>query len=211
VKKKIVLSSIATIALCLCLIAGSTFALFTGNSTVNVAVTSGKVKVAASIDEASFAGESIGVDAIKDNNGVLYFANGGTATLNGAVVTLDLVTPGDFVNLTVKGVNSSDVAIKYRYVVELKEACVLASAITVQADGVSYDLGSDGKTYLAPTWTEFDASEGMKSVTITIGMDKAVGNTDADGNSYHNQTAEFIIRLEAVQANGVDQNGNLVA
>ncbi len=48
-KKKVLLSSILVIALCLSLIAGSTFALFTSESKVNIAVTSGKVKVVAAL------------------------------------------------------------------------------------------------------------------------------------------------------------------
>ena len=46
-KKKVLLSSIGTIALCLCLLVGSTFALFTSRSDVNIAVTTGKVDVSA--------------------------------------------------------------------------------------------------------------------------------------------------------------------
>ena len=52
-KKKILLSSVMVIALCLSLIAGSTFALFTSESKVNIAVTSGKVDVKASITDLS--------------------------------------------------------------------------------------------------------------------------------------------------------------
>ena len=48
-KKKVLLSSIATIALCLCLIAGSTFALFTSQDNVNIAVTAGEVEMVAGI------------------------------------------------------------------------------------------------------------------------------------------------------------------
>ena len=52
-KKNIIISSFATIALCLSLLMGSTFALFTSESKVNIAVTSGKVSVVANIDETS--------------------------------------------------------------------------------------------------------------------------------------------------------------
>ena len=48
-KKKILLSSIVTIALCLCMIAGSTFALFTGTAETNIVVKSGKVELSASV------------------------------------------------------------------------------------------------------------------------------------------------------------------
>ena len=50
-KKKILLSSIVTIALCLCMIAGSTFALFTDDATNNVAVTSGTVDITATLGD----------------------------------------------------------------------------------------------------------------------------------------------------------------
>ena len=50
-KKKVLLSAVVTIALCLCLIAGSTFALFTSKSETNIAVTAGNVDVTASVKD----------------------------------------------------------------------------------------------------------------------------------------------------------------
>ena len=49
-KRRILLSAIITIALCICLITGATYAIFTSESTVNIAVTSGKVDVVATVD-----------------------------------------------------------------------------------------------------------------------------------------------------------------
>ena len=46
-KRNVLISSIITIALCLSVIAGSTFALFTSEDKVNVAVTSGDVEILA--------------------------------------------------------------------------------------------------------------------------------------------------------------------
>ena len=48
-KKKVLLTSVVTIILCLCLIAGSTYALFTSSSSVNIVVQSATVKVKAEI------------------------------------------------------------------------------------------------------------------------------------------------------------------
>ena len=53
VKRNVVVSAILAIMLCVSLIAGATFALFTSESKGNIAVTSGKVSVLASIDETS--------------------------------------------------------------------------------------------------------------------------------------------------------------
>lgn len=54
-KKKtgIIVTSVMSIACCASLITGATFALFTSESKVNIAVTSGKVDVKATIDETS--------------------------------------------------------------------------------------------------------------------------------------------------------------
>ena len=46
-KTNVLLSAIATIVVCVCIIAGSTYAIFTSSDDVNVAATSGTVKVEA--------------------------------------------------------------------------------------------------------------------------------------------------------------------
>ncbi len=49
-KTKVVVTALLAIVLCVSLIAGATFALFTSESSVNVAVSSGKVDVVATLD-----------------------------------------------------------------------------------------------------------------------------------------------------------------
>ena len=49
-RKNFIVSSILTIAMCVSMIVGSTFALFTSESKVNIAVSSGKVEVKASVE-----------------------------------------------------------------------------------------------------------------------------------------------------------------
>ena len=195
--------------LCLCVIGGSTFALFTHSTDVNVSVVAGKVEVKAAIDDDSLEGTSIGVAATKDANGVVHFANGGTATLNGENLVLNKITPGDFVNVTVSGTNTSNVAIRYRYVVKLVNDSVLASALTVKVDGVKCVLSAD-KEYYASEWILLPTktTEDIGSVEISVGLDAAVGNADSDGNSYHGQTVNVSVVLEAIQGNGFDAEGN---
>ena len=69
-KKKVLMSSIVTIVLCLTLIAGSTYALFTSESNVNVAVTSGKVVVKAVASDFIYESEfgSVLPESINNNN-----------------------------------------------------------------------------------------------------------------------------------------------
>ena len=94
-KRKVLLSSIMTIVLCLCLITGSTFALFTDSSEFNIAVTSGDVEIL-STAEVYATYSALGPVAahddvhLKDENGAYYkhvaqavgqFSNGGTAVV----------------------------------------------------------------------------------------------------------------------------------
>lgn len=74
-KKGFLLSSFLMIALCLSAIVGSTFALFTSESTTNIAVTSGKVEVEASVQDVVLY--SMG----EQQSG--SFENGGTVSIDG--------------------------------------------------------------------------------------------------------------------------------
>ena len=59
-KSKVILSAILVIALCASLVCGATFALFTSESKVNIAVTSGKVAVVATVENLkTYSGESL--------------------------------------------------------------------------------------------------------------------------------------------------------
>ena len=113
-KKKVVLSSIRTIALCLSLIGGSTFALFTNQAEVGVVITAGEIDMTADIAVTKL--ESVTPDqagTIVDENGGTYsykdvtpegkFTNGGTAEVANGVLTMKQVTPGDKITFTVSG------------------------------------------------------------------------------------------------------------
>ena len=208
-KKKLLLSSIATIMVCLCLISGSTYALFTNSTNVNIAVTAGKVDVVATVDEASLEGSSLGVPAVKDNYGVIHFANGGTAQMSGSDLKIATLTPGDFVTVTIQGSNESNIAIKYRYVVKITEGADVAGALTVKVNGSVCSLAANN-TYFASDWVSPDPATGIGDVLVSVGMDADVGNTDANGNSYQGKTVKISVVLEAVQGNGIDANGNLI-
>ena len=225
-KKKVLLSSIATIALCLCLIAGSTYALFTSEGKVDITVTSGKVQVSADMDTNTFKGESvIGTDTtdatkVTDNgNVVVTFENGGDATWNAstAELVLDRVTPGDFVTFDVDCANSSNVSIQYRFVVKLvddpdvDDDTILASALTVKINDVECSLTNG--VFFESNWEYIDigtatATDNAWTTNIVVGIDETVGNgyIDANGDfiSYHDRTAKIVVVLEAIQGNGFD-------
>ena len=114
-KGKIVLSSLVSIALCSSIAVGGTFALFTSESKVNIAVTAGKVNVTANIVEGSLKFFS----TLTDFEGTTTFENGGTATFDNVdgVQTLNLtnITPGDKAEFQIVATNESNVNIKYRF------------------------------------------------------------------------------------------------
>lgn len=88
-KRNVVVSAVMAIVLCLSIVAGATFALFTSESSVNIAVTSGKVDVAASMALTEiYSPAAISESGITDarnaaNEQTHTFANGGTATVTG--------------------------------------------------------------------------------------------------------------------------------
>ena len=87
------------IALCMSVVAGATFALFTSDSSVNIAITSGNVEVTATASDLTvYSPTSVNEDgivnadnAVDENGG--KFVNGGTATLTGSELKLDNMTP----------------------------------------------------------------------------------------------------------------------
>ena len=214
-RSKILLSAVLTIALCLSLIAGSTFALFTSESKVNIAVTSGKVKVTATLVEDSLKLYSATTDSqdAEENpyevagtvTGTNYdatyyyepvspdFTNGGTAELEGAKLTLTNVTPGDKVALDINVKNESNVAIKYRTRIDVtgETDTKLFEALEISINGDAQNK----KTTISrwETWLPTATSEKVVPVTIALPINA--------GNEYQEKSIELTFAVEAVQGN----------
>ena len=212
-KKKVLLSSIATIALCLCLIAGSTFALFTSKSENNIAVTAAKVEMTADITnwtlasvrpatvaEVRAAADGGDITIIEDEFGGQYvyadredgtFANGGTADFKDAVLTLDRITPGDKVSFDVVGANTSDVTIQYRYVIECMEGKELMSGLLISVEGITYEfLGS-----YTSAWATLTPGTDITPVPVVIEFPVTAGN------EFQELSTSIKVTVEAVQGN----------
>ena len=206
-KSKVLVSSILTIALCLSLIAGSTFALFTSQSEVNVAVTSGKVNVIANINDLElYSVVSNPTDGtIVDEYGFKYdqpkqndkFYNGGTATIAGNVLTLDRVTPGDKVTFNIKIDNNSDVATQYRTLVYCTENDGLLSGLEIGLNGNTFN----GFAYTA--WAPLAAGSDIADVAVSVELPVN------KGNEYQETKASLCFIVEAVQGNGGTAYGYL--
>ncbi len=190
-KKNVILSSILSLVLCLSLIAGGTFALFTSESKTNIAVTSGNVEVVAWIDDI----ETATFGKVRSDK---TFELGGSAAYDTASnkLTVDKIAPGDSVNFNVYIENNSNIAVSYRvkvaFVGELQDA--LVANITLPGDKAATVLTSAD---IATSWNSFDDTNQVKlpmSVELPYGV----------GNDYMNKSAEIIVTVEAVQGNATE-------
>lgn len=183
-KKKVLLSSCLSILLCLCLIAGSTYALFTSKKTVDVSVTSATVELTAVVNPASLKLYSKNV--LQDET----FENKGTAALtNGnATLTLTNVAPGDRAEFNLVVTNSSTIAIQYRITWYVDGE--LAGGLIAKADNATLVNGTTDWT----SWTTDMASQKTIPVSVELPLEA--------GNEYQTKTASITFTVEAVQANG---------
>ena len=227
-KKKVLLSSALMIVLCLCLVVGSTFALFTSSDKVDVSVSAGKVEIDAGIENA-LKTWSLGY-AESDARADGKFENGGTAAIENGVLKVDLMTPGDKLQFTISVKNTSNVATKYRLIAvseasddatvkDLSEALEITAEI-VAVNGaatsnstvvMSYSDTADERSF-ETDWFSAAATDGeigSEILTITVTVSFPNGTPEHD-NAYQNGKASLTFAVEAVQANGVDANGNLI-
>jgi hypothetical protein len=202
-KRNVIVSAFMAIALCMSVVAGATFALFTSNSNVNIAITSGNVEVTATasalkvyspkaVNETGIADAD---NAVNENGG--RFVNGGTATLTGSELKLDNMTPGDKVNFNIKVENKSTVTVKYRTRIYCGEDNGLYA-------GLKFSITNGTETYESMAITDW--------ATLTPDV-KEVANLDCKvelpvdaGNEYKNKSCKLVYQVEAVQGNAETAN-----
>lgn len=213
--KKQLLTSVAAIGVSAALISGATFALFSGESKTNIAVTSGKVKVIASItgleaysakwDDATntYVNDTLKAD---DESGFKYtFANNGEVVYNAETnyLKIDRITPGDGVKLQISVVNESTVDIRYQTRVFVKDedseetSAKLSDVLqmNVSVDDVPETLYAAGE-YQVSKWSD-TIGEGVtiKPYTVEIYMP---WDTESD---YEALGCDIAITVAAVQGN----------
>lgn len=206
---KVILSSAVSMAVCASLIAGSTFALFTGGSDVNIAITSGKIDVTASAEiqkvwSAEWNGsEYTDVDIEDDNgDGTYIFTNEGTASYEGGTLSLNNITPGDGVEFKVTVNNESTISVRYQMRIALKDT-VLGENGEKLSDRLQADIVDEtvaGK-YGAITgeWSD-PIDEGATIEPFTVKVYLPIDTEDA----YQQLASELTLGVYAVQGNAGD-------
>ena len=192
--KRSVITTIVVFVVCLIIVTGSTFSLFTSESNVNIAITSGKVEMLAEIDTDSLKLYSKGVEQTKtDENGNRLFQNSGYAVLGAKTLDITNITPGDKAIFEIELNNTSNIDIQYcvTWTVETLNGGdeSLANALVATADGTSMST-------LEPTYTPWIAADAdNKTIEVAVELPLA----------YEKQTDSNVkinFHVEAVQANG---------
>ena len=200
-KKSVIVSAMLAIAMSASVAAGATYAIFTSESSTNIAVTSGTVDVKAKIDNMkTYSGDGITGDPetdeekIKetDKNGI--FKNLGTAELKGDTLTLNGVTPGDRVTFDVIISNYSTVNVKYRMRVsydndnglfdelKIKFGDYTSRVVTIWEDLAPNSLD---KTLNCSVELPTDSSAMGKSCNISFMVEAVQGNAEVKNDKHY--------------------------
>jgi len=196
-KGKTLASLICSVMLSLSLIVGATFALFTSESKVNIAVTSGKVAITASIDNmVAYSGvenEDLSVTYNKREDG--SFVNGGTVDAQAGEITLDKIAPMDKVTFDVVVDNTSDIVTKYQTKITFDQNFAQNDADLFEALVIKVGSGCV-KTATDATTNWYALQPGVDVVVpVSIELPKEVGN------ELQNKTIKLVCTVSAVQSN----------
>lgn len=211
-KKKTLLSSILVMALCLSIIAGSTFALFTDEKKLNIEVTSANVEVDAKIEIVdTWSAKADAAGDLEDENGNHYvheqqpvgtFVNGGTAELVDGKIVINRITPGDKIDVKLTVENTGDVSMIYRYVIEADSSNLAEGMI------VTTDKPYKGAQRYTSLWSGVKAVGEIATHDFSIELPVDATNkyqseekAQEDGRPAGLQKAVYTVTVEAVQGN----------
>ena len=189
-KKKLILGSALGIIMCSSLIAGATMALFTSESKVNIAVTSGKVDVSAEAKEVTTYTNG---NATTENG---TFENKGTAVIDDSgKLVLSGITPGDKAVVKLEITNGSSVAYKQRISLSSTLDAELMDQLIV---GVSED--NQSYTYYSDYVTAWEKGEPVEE-PVTTTMYLSIELPAYVGDGWQGKEGEIALAVEAVQGN----------
>jgi len=195
IKRNVVVSAILAIMLCVSLIAGATFALFTSESKVNIAVTSGKVSVVANIDETSVQTKQLYDTQYEVGKGNMFMGED-VATFTATGLELNNVVPGDGIKFNIVVKNESNVTVQYRTIISCENDDGLFAGLNITVgDNVNYS----GVT-LVSDWAQLAVGSADEIVPVTIELPEGAGN------EYQEKTCAISYKVEAVQGNAQVEN-----
>ncbi len=209
-KSKLLMTSLATIAMSASLAVGGTYALFTDKADVNIAISSGTVDVTATVENAKvYSGvwnNTLG-DYESVEQGNLTFLNDvdGTPSVEftSNSLTIEKMTPMDKVTFDIRIQNASTVLASYQTVVGLVDGIELFSGLTVTIG--EYDP-YDGMTAYSP-WQTLPANDIVVPVSIELPFRAINEDTwESENNQYMGKSCEISYSVRAVQGNAYVSN-----
>ena len=191
-KRSVILSAILCMCMCLSLLAGATFALFTSEAKVNIAITSGKVDVQATISEMKLSHMEWNSTngTYEEVEGSLFAGSNANLDEENQVLTISQMVPMDKISLNINIKNNSNINAMYRLVVSSLENDGLFSGLVIKINGNEY-LGAK----LITEYEQLEVNSTDKNILVTIELPQ-----DA-GNEYQDKSCKISYAVEAIQAN----------
>ena len=194
-KTKVLFGATLTTAMCASLIAGTTYALFTSESEVNVAITSAKLAVTANVKnlQTGFDGDYVSkASATADFNETTK------------MLTVENMAPGDKVTFQVNVSAAATIDFQYRlkFGFESENEDLFRQLLIGVGDPaeegaeVAYDYYSEGVT----AWMKH-AATGKDAVTVETKEVVVEMPYYVSGEQYMGKTCKFAFAVEAVQGN----------
>ena len=204
-KKKLLITSVLVILMCVSLIGGATFALFTSEDVVNIAITSGKVEVEAVFGDFYYKTFQNPEWTLAENKTTTFANIGGSASVNGDTLVLDKIVPGNGVKVNIEIKNNSDIAVKYMVKVELSGENVDEIVVTtacakeiVDAGWLSLDAGADIDDLAVSVELPVEATVQGVVANVAISVfavqgDATIWSGDTDDTWADSEETEYVI------------------
>lgn len=221
-KRNVIVSAFLAIALCLSVVAGATFALFTSSAKVNLSITSATVRLSdvtvenrqmySLVDVNPDTLEGTEIDRTEEGT----FFLGGTVDYSDGTFTINKMAPGDRITFDIKVANESNIPVKYRAVISDPEGSNLTDVLVITVNNEMY-LGKSetdyadlavGEAAVVPVEVELpvSASDDLagKTVTLTVTVEAIQGSVKPVEKAPLIFTEDGEYELEDMRVNGVD-------
>lgn len=190
--KKAILASLAMVGTSCAIISGATFALFSNESTTNIAITSGKIDVQATGTVSSYYTVSGGAKSEGE------WSNG-DVTVEGSLVSVNNIYHGEGVILDIEVENKSSINVKYQVSLTGVAAYAVSSNgvyknVKVSTVESAVDFVSVGNGTYLTNWTSVVEPETITHISVDIQLPESAA-------AYDGSSCEYTIGVNAVQGN----------